>query len=206
MSARSVCCRGSAVREPPVNRRKRWSSLPSISSTEERAHPRRRQLDGERNAVEVAAQRRQRRSVVVGDCKIRAHQQRTIDEELHRFIRGQALRRLRRFPIRQRQRRHSVRLLAGDAERFAAARQDLDVGALSQECVGHFGAGIDQVLAVVEQQQQALVLEVRGERLSDGLAWLFLHPQNRRHGLRHETGVRERRELHEPGAVRELLQ
>ena len=85
-------------------------------------------------------------------------------------------------------------------------RQDPHAGALPHERVGQRRAGVEQVLAVVEQQQQPLVLEVLGERLGDGLARLFLHAQHRRHRLRHETRVgraaRVRRTRRRPGTAR----
>ena len=87
---------------------------------------------------------------------------------------------------------------------FAAARQDPHVGPLTQQVVGHRRAGVEDVLAVIEEQQEPLVLDVLGERVGDWLARLFLHTQHRRHRLWYESRVRERREFHEPRAVRKL--
>ena len=62
-SARKVCWRGRAVREPPVSSRKRWSRRLLMSSTGQRPHPRRRQFQCQRNAVQPGTHRRHRRRI-----------------------------------------------------------------------------------------------------------------------------------------------
>jgi hypothetical protein len=63
--------------------------------------------------------------------------------------------------------RHAPGDLAGDPQRFAAGRQDADGGTRAQEGVGQLRAGVEQVLAVVEDEQQLFALqplEQRGHR------------------------------------------
>ena len=79
-------------------------------------------------------------------------------------------------------------------------------GTLTYERVDQLRATVDQVLAVVEEQQQPLVLEVLGESLDDWTAWLFHQAQHRHYCLRHETLVRERREFHQPDAIGKALE
>ena len=63
-TARSVWCRGSAVRLPPVSSRNRSSSRAATSVDRQRAQPGRGQLDGQRHAVEPAADLHHRADVV----------------------------------------------------------------------------------------------------------------------------------------------
>ena len=46
-----------------------------------------------------------------------------------------------------------VRLLATDAKRFSATREHRYLRALTQEGICQRGAAVEQVLAVIEQQQ-----------------------------------------------------
>ncbi len=52
---------------------------------------------------------------------------------------------------------------AGHAEGFAAGGQDPDAGAVGEEALGEFGGGTDDVLAVVEDEEQAAVRAVLDE-------------------------------------------
>src|SRR6266567_6647698 len=131
----------------------------------------------------------ERGSVLVGDLKVRAGEQGTVGKELHRLEWRDGGRRMRLLRIGKRERRHSVRLLATDAERFPAARENRQMWALTHECVDQVCAAVEQVLAVIEQEQEPLVLEVLGEHLADRLARLFLQSQHRRHRLRYQTRV-----------------
>jgi hypothetical protein len=148
----------------------------------------------------------ERGSILVGDLETRVDQLRAIDEELCRFVLRQGLWRLHLLQMGKRERRHSVRLLSTNAESFPAARDNRHLRALPHKRVGQPRAAVEQVLTVIEQQQQPLILEMLGERLDDWLALRFPHAEHRRHRLWHETRVRERREFHEPGAIRELFE
>ena len=57
---------------------------------------------------------------------------------------------------RQRQRRHRAQGLAGHAERLPAGGQDAHAGRVGQHPAGQPGHRVDQVLAVVQDQQQPL--------------------------------------------------
>ena len=59
---------------------------------------------------------------------------------------------MRQLGIGQRQRRHSIRLLSADAERFPAARENRQQRALPQQRIGQLRSAMEQVLAVIEQQ------------------------------------------------------
>ena len=97
-------------------------------------------------------------------------------------------------------------MLPGGAERLPAAGENLQVGALPQQHVDHRGAGINQVLTVVHQKQQALVSQVLGEGVAEGLARLFLEAKRAGHRLQHESWLCQRRKFEEPRAVGELCE
>jgi hypothetical protein len=67
-------------------------------------------------------------------------------------------------------------------------------------------AGTEQVLAVVQHDEQALV-DARGhEHVDERTAGLFLDAQRARHRLHDEAGVRDRGQLDEPHAVRIVVE
>jgi hypothetical protein len=129
--------------------------------------PRCRQLNGQRDAVQSVADGGERRSVLVGDLKIRAGEQGPIGEQLHRIERRDRGCSMRMRRIRQRKRGHAVRLLATDAKRFPAAGKNRQERALPQQRVDQLEAVLEQVFTVVEEQQESPVLELPGERLLD---------------------------------------
>jgi hypothetical protein len=51
------------------------------------------------------------------------------------------------------QRGHAISHLAGDAQRLTAAGQDVEARANAQQGIAKFGAGVDEMLAVVKHQQ-----------------------------------------------------
>ena len=57
------------------------------------------------------------------------------------------------------------------------------------------------VLAVVEDQERPLVGQVLAEGGDRPVRGVVLEPERREHRLRHELGILDRRELHEPHAV-----
>ena len=76
-------------------------------------------------------------------------------------------------------------LFAGNVQSFPARRQDLDAGAAAQERIGELGAGGEEVLAVVQQEQQLPGLE----SLYEGVR----QPRNLVRGERHQQYVAFRR-------------
>ena len=73
--------------------------------------------------------------------------------------------------------------------------------ALPHEGIDERRACIEQVFAVIEQQQEPPVLEMFDECRRDGLPRFFVETKHRRRGPRHEARVGKRRQLDQPGAV-----
>src|SRR5262249_4127917 len=91
--------------------------------------------------------------------------------------------------------------LAGDAERLAAGGQDAQAGAGAQQLVGQPSAGVEQVLAVVQHQQQQPVGQRRQQRVREELPGHLRHPERAGRRARDEAGIGQRRQLDQPGAV-----
>jgi hypothetical protein len=85
---------------------------------------------------------------------------------------------------------HTVDVFSGRAQWLAAGRQHADVGIGPHERHRHAGRRLDQMLAVVEHEQEALATECRGHAL--GLLRADRHRQSERAGDRdrHEPRVR----------------
>src|SRR5580658_424782 len=82
----------------------------------------------------------------------------TLEEELHGIgtadlIQGSGSR------TRQRERGHSVDPLAVDAKRFAGGGQKVHLWTAAVEPVGKFGTSVDEVLAIVQDDEEVLVRE-----------------------------------------------
>ena len=57
--------------------------------------------------------------------------------------------------------------LSHESECFAAGRKDLEVGAILQQCLYELGAGIEEMLAIIKNQQQGLWLQKLNEPLGE---------------------------------------
>ena len=174
-----------------------------------RIHARRRELDGERDAVETPADVRDGRGVAAIHVERVLRPARAVDEEAHRLrsrkpleIEGR-----RRIPVRSiepigdGERRHRVGRLARHAKALAAGGEDAQRPARLQQPLGELRARPRQVLAVVQDEQQPAVRHMSFERLGKRSPGGFLDPEHRGHGLRHQPLVGERCELHEPHAI-----
>jgi hypothetical protein len=146
------------------------------------------QLDRQRDAVEPAADLRDRGAVRLAEAEGGEHGARAVDEELHRLAGGQPLRGELLRVVGERERGHQPGRLARNAERLAAARQQREARAAPQQRIGERGAGVDQVLAVVEHEQKRARLEVLGERLLGITAGLLAQAE-----LLGDLGGQERR-------------
>ena len=109
----------------------------------------RRQLDGQRQLVQVHADRGHGGPVLRRDLD--PGLRRPPAEQLHR--------------VRQPQRAHRHGRLAGHPERFPAGRQDLHLGAGRQQRRDQRGAGAEQVLAGVQDEQQVSVTQLVDQQL-----------------------------------------
>ena len=170
MVARSVCWRGSAVRAPPVSSRKRSSSraaIPSTGSTPTRAAASSMARGKPSSRAQICATAARVRR---GQRQSGAPRPGPLQEQLHRFVRGQLLQRRRVRWVGRGEGGHQIGALAGHPQAFAAGRQHAQVGAGRQQCRDQGGAGAEQVLAVVQHQEQIARAQERGQRGQQGLA------------------------------------
>ncbi len=160
---------------------------------------RRRELDGERYAVEAPADR--------GDCLQiipmlnsglpRGH---PVDEKPHgASVRNPGLARLGRNV----ERRHAVGALAGDAQQLAAGCQNRDGGAAAHQRFHHGGGGVDQVLAVVEHEQHFPIADRVRQRVGGNVAAPGVEAEHDGDRGGDQAGVRPRRQLDQPDVVAE---
>ena len=91
--------------------------------------------------------------------------------------------------------------LAVDGERLTARREQHNVRAIPQQCVRELGAGAEDVLAVVQQHEQAPLADRFGERADDGAARVLRYAQHVRDGDRDEVRVLKRGEIGKPHPV-----
>ena len=141
MAACRVRWRSGASRGPEPGR----SS--DVARRQER-HPRGRDLDTERQAVEAAANLRDGIDVLRHEPILGTDPLRTIHEQADRVV-GECLID-RGAGTGHGQRRDRELLLARDAQRSAAGHQDLDLR--SPQDVGDDGRGVEDVLEIVEEQ------------------------------------------------------
>ena len=101
------------------------------------------------------------------------------------------------------QRAGAVHALAGDAQRLAARRQHAKLRTRAQEILGEPGAGVGQVLAVVEHEQQLRVAQALEDVVEQVAVRAFANAEHMRDGLEDELRVEHGREIDQPGAVAE---
>ena len=172
----------------------------------EDAHARGRQLDRERDAIEVVADLGDRRSVGGVDGEVRPHLQRPLDEQAHGSDWATACTgSVRRSEGSDSEgTRQSVspatpsgaRLVASTVTSRAAAQQDL-----SRSCTG-----LEQVLTVVQNDQRLRVGEVGDRASSEDWPGSGLTPDRLAERRADGVGVGQRRQLDPPGAVGEAVQ
>ncbi len=196
-SQRVVPWRGRAVADvekivtmvEPVEQRRR----------RERAHPNRGQFDRQRQTVQTRTQFHDVRGVLGGDPEVRVHRNRTLAEQLDRLGRSGV-------PIAvaavDGERRNEEDMLPADPQRFAAGDQDAQRRAGRQQISSEHRALVEEVLAVVQNQQQIARPQILGERPYDILV-SHREPQRLRDRKRDQSGVGDAGELHQGHAVGE---
>ena len=91
--------------------------------------------------------------------------------------------------------------LAVDAQRLTARRQQRDVPAIPEQGVGQLGARVDDVLAVVQQQEQAPLADRLDQGVQQRAVRVRRDAEHLGHGGGDEAGVLQRGEIGEPHAV-----
>ena len=200
MVARSVCCRSSAVRLPPVSSRNRWSQPAVQLGQRHRPQPGRGQLDRQRHPVQPPAHRHHQRGGLLIHGQGDAAGPGPVHQQRHR-IRGPGRRRTGVAGAGQRQGRHPIDGLAADAQRLAAGGQQVHPRAAPHDRLRGLGAAADQVLAVVHHDQHILQRQGVQQRLQRQLARLPGKPQRPGDGRRHRVAVGDRGQLRQPHPV-----
>ena len=167
--------------------------------------PRRRQLDRQREPVEADADLRHRRGVLVGHLEARLDRSCALDEEGDGLVLREAIERREMRRVRQAERWNRVLLLAGDAQRAAAARQHGEVRRRRQQ-IRDRGSGGDDLLEVVEDEQHAAIRDVLRQPLGSAAAGPVCEAQLLGDRGGDELGLGDRRELDEEHAVGMVVQ
>ena len=119
-----------------------------------RGHPRRGQLDPQRQTVETGAELGHERLVVLVHDEVRPPRPGPLDEQAGRVLRRQRVDRPHR--------------LATDVEGLTAGRHDPEVGAPAEQARRQLGARVDDVLTVVEDEEDVAGVEAAGEGVDRG--------------------------------------
>ena len=131
---------------------------------------------------------------------------RTRDEERDRAVLQGVLDREAGAALGRREHRQMVDMLAAYFERFAAGRQKRHARARRQQSAHELRARIDDVLAIVEQDEHLLGAQMGGQHFDAGTLRRFDQLENRGCLGGHQTRIGQRRETDEPhpvGKIRE---
>ena len=203
MAVRSVWWRGRAARLPPVSRPNRSARRLVDLLYGQDPRPDRRELDREGQTVEPPAQVHDRHPVGRGQLEPPRCRRGPLGEELDRFVEAEQVEGLVALRARQLQRRDRDDVLAGDGQRLPA-RGDNPHARRGLEDVGHEQRGrVEQVLAVVHEEQQLPVPQVGAQEVARLGGSLVAQVQGREDRVVDQGGVPDVGQLDQPGAVRE---
>ena len=163
-------------------------------------HPRRRQLDRQRDPIQTPADLGHRRSVVVTDPKVRGH------------LPGPHLKQPRRVRCRDRaggvsigvghrQSGHLERRLTLDDQRHAAGGQHVQLRTRRRQLADQLRTRLHQVLAIVEHNQQMPCMKLLGERVGQRLLGSLVDVHRPTNGRCHQPGFAHPLQVHPTGPV-----
>jgi hypothetical protein len=164
--------------------------------------PRRRQLDGQRQAIQPAGDLRDRRCVLLAEGESQYRGGCPLGEQPHRLAGRDGISR-RRLRVRDRERRDRAFLLAGNAQRRTAADQHSQGTRLAQQPRHERGTG-QQVLEVVQNDQQVPLAQLVDQVLHQGPVPGVLQPDALGDCRWHQPRIphrRQRNEVHPVGIV-----
>ena len=159
------------------------------------------ELDRQRQAVKPPDDVDDQRAGLAVQRELRADRRRPVGEQPHGGILVKG--------------RDDEQRLPGDAKRLPACRHDPQPGAVGEQCVRQVGARVDEMLAVVQDQQGAGVgqplkqpgacVAAGGPLCPVGQQARFPQADRAEYRLRHVGGVGDRREFGEPDPVRRVI-
>ena len=158
------------------------------------------QFEREGDAVETATDLGDRGSGGGIEHEARRRVLRSLDEQLDGFETSQTVGRV--VISRKLERGHPPGDLTGMAERLAARGQDDEIGAPRQELGGQRHDGVEDVLAVVENEQDRAARELVDERRDPRPVALEGEVESAADRRRDAVTVRHACQLHEPHPVR----
>ena len=168
--ARSVCWRGSAARLPAGQKPEALVEPSRELLCRQRLHPRRAELQGQRDAVEALADLGDRGRVALGEHEVRLQRRCPLDEQLDGRVLlelGQR-RQVLRIGYGSDGTRQAISPVSPSASRLVARTCSLGTRAGGHPRVAR--ARVEQVLAIVQHQQHAAAAQARGDGTDDRFA------------------------------------
>jgi hypothetical protein len=157
-------------------------------------------LEGERQPVEAGADLGDGLGVLVRDDEVRVDAQGALREQGHRFEVREPVAGGEPFGVRHPEREHGELLLPGQAKGRPARDQHRQPGGRPQQ-LGDDGAGVEDLLEVVEHEEQLAVTQRVHERRQDLPVGFGPEPERHGDGRRHQARIADGREVHEEHAV-----
>src|ERR1051326_3904553 len=168
----------------------------------ERARADRGQLDCKRHPVQLATQLDNGSVIVSGKVELPACGYRPVTEKSDRFELAQLLDRRSCVGLRKSERWYGMDKLSVDVERLAACGQDSDAWRPVENPTHHGRARIQQMFAVVDNEEQFLVNQVFDKRQNRRLTRLVAQAQRGQGGRRNQACIPNLLKVDEPYAVR----
>ena len=135
------------------------------------------QFNRQRHAIELATNLGDGGSIGFGKGKGRVDCPSAIDKEANRFTLGQIRERQGGIEIGQLQGRHAQNALTHHPQGFPAGHQDLELWTGAQQRLHQLGACLNQMLAIVQDQQQLLCTQLGGQGPNERVIRLLAHAQ-----------------------------
>ena len=175
----------------------------TISDLLDRHHPdaRCRQLDRQRDAIQVAADPRYRRCVLSREHEARAHLAGALDEQPHRIGLAACVE-LGWLGLRQeRERRHAPIGLSREPERRPARGQNDQMRTALEQGFGRPRRRLEQMLAIVKHDQCPARSEMGATRLQRRHPRQRTDPEGRGQRVAQQLGLGQRRQVDPPSPV-----
>ena len=155
----------------------------------QRRYTGRRQLDRQRDSVQLTANLCDFSGVTVAHCETWRHRVGSLKEQLYRIAR-ECARCGRGFAsLRDRQGRDRPYLLTGRPQRFATGGQDAKVITRPQQMICQVRAGADQVFAVVDQKEDTPRAKKLRQSVQQHTCRMFVNSELGRDNRRSQDGA-----------------